>query len=84
MNLSSETSIHPPPEDFETALTALENTVSALEAGDLPLEDALKCFENGTRLLRRCETALEQAEQRIDILLKEGKNATPESFKQPS
>jgi exodeoxyribonuclease VII small subunit len=83
VNLSPETPTQDPPEDFETALAALENTVSALEAGNLPLEEALKRFENGTRLLRRCETALEQAEQRIDILLKEGKNATPESFKQP-
>ncbi len=83
MNPSPETPTQAPPEDFETTLAALENTVSALETGDLPLEEALKRFENGTRLLRRCETALEQAEQRIDILLKEGKDATPESFKQP-
>ena len=83
MNPSPET---PPqkesPEDFETALAALENTVSALETGDLPLEEALKRFENGTRLLRHCETALKRAEQRIDILLQEGKDAKPESFKQ--
>lgn len=71
-----------PPEDFETALAALEETVSLLEAGDLPLEEALKRFETGTRLLRHCESALKRAEQRIDILLKEGKDAEPESFKQ--
>lgn len=69
------------PEDFETALAALEETVSLLEAGDLPLEEALKRFETGTRLLRRCEAALKRAEQRIDILLKEGKDDEPESFK---
>lgn len=82
MSPSSQTPPEAPPEDFETALTALEETVSALEAGDLPLEEALERFEKGTRLLRHCEAALKRAEQRIDILLKEGKDAEPESFKQ--
>ena len=68
------------PEDFEANLAALEKTVAALEAGDLPLEDALKRFEEGTRLLRRCEAALKRAEQRIEILLKEDKDAQPEPF----
>ena len=68
------------PEDFEASLAALEETVAALEAGDLPLEEALKRFEEGTRLLRRCETALKRAEQRIEILLKEDKDAQPEPF----
>ncbi len=69
------------PEDFEKAMAALEETVSALEAGDLPLEEALQRFEKGTRLLRRCEAALKRAEQRIEILLQEGKDGEPESFK---
>jgi exodeoxyribonuclease VII small subunit len=69
-----------PPEDFEASLAALEETVAALEAGDLPLEEALKRFEEGTRLLRRCEAALKRAEQRIEILLKEDKDAQPEPF----
>jgi exodeoxyribonuclease VII small subunit len=82
VNSPPETPTQKPSEDFETALAALENTVSALEAGDLSLEEALKRFETGTRLLRHCETALKRAEQRIDILLQEGKDAKPESFKQ--
>ena len=68
------------PEDFEASLAALEETVAALETGELPLEEALKRFEEGTRLLRRCETALKRAEQRIEILLKEDKDAQPEPF----
>ena len=68
------------PEDFEASLAALEATVAALETGDLPLEEALKRFEEGTRLLRRCEAALKRAEQRIEILLKEDKDAQPEPF----
>lgn len=81
MNPPSQPPSEEAPEDFEKALAALEETVSALEAGDLPLEEALQRFEKGTRLLRRCEAALKRAEQRIEILLQEGKDAEPESFK---
>lgn len=73
----------PTPEDkgdFEQALAALEDTVRVLEEGELPLEEALKRFEAGTKLLRRCENALKQAEQRVEILLKEGDDARPEPF----
>lgn len=80
MNSTIKTPSQPPPEDFEATLAALEKTVAALEAGDLPLEKALEYFEEGTRLLRRCEAALKRAEQRVDILLREGKDAEPQSF----
>lgn len=66
--------------DFEQSLAALEETVRVLEEGELPLEEALKRFEAGTKLLRRCEKSLKQAEQRVDILLKEGNDARPEPF----
>jgi exodeoxyribonuclease VII small subunit len=66
--------------DFEQALAALEDTVRVLEEGELPLEEALKRFETGTRLLRRCEQALKKAEQRVEILLKDGNDAQPEPF----
>ena len=68
-------------EDFEAALGSLEAIVHALEAGDLPLEEALKRFEEGTRLLRRCESALKAAEQRVEILLAEGREDGPTPFK---
>lgn len=67
-------------EDFEAALASLEETVRALEAGDLPLEEALKRFEEGTRLLRRCESALKAAEQRVEILLAEDRDGEPAPF----
>ena len=62
--------------DFETTLTRLEAIVTRLENGDLPLEEALKDFENGVQLAKLGQERLQQAEQRIQILLQ--KNATAE------
>lgn len=61
--------------DFETTLSQLENIVSRLETGDLPLEDALKEFENGVKLAKLGQERLQQAEQRIQILLQKSDNA---------
>ncbi|GEM_PF-2102946 len=65
---------------FEADLSALENCVRTLEQGDIPLEAALKQFETGTILLRRCEAALKRAEQRIEILLTNSVQAVPHPF----
>ncbi|EEX49920.1 exodeoxyribonuclease VII small subunit [Pasteurella dagmatis] len=62
--------------DFETTLKQLEGIVTRLESGSLPLEEALKEFENGIVLANLGQERLQQAEQRIQILLK--KNATTE------
>ncbi|VEI57640.1 exodeoxyribonuclease VII small subunit [Pasteurella multocida] len=62
--------------DFETTLQQLEGIVTRLESGSLPLEEALKEFENGIVLANLGQERLQQAEQRIQILLK--KNATTE------
>jgi exodeoxyribonuclease VII small subunit len=51
------------PFNFEESLANLESLVEAMEAGDLSLEEALKAFEQGIRLTRECQQALEQAEQ---------------------
>ena len=56
--------------DLEKALTDLETLVEELEAGDLPLEKAMKKFEDGIKLTRSCQAALKDAEQKVDILLK--------------
>jgi exodeoxyribonuclease VII small subunit len=58
--------------DFEKSLQELEKLVERLEAGDLPLEDALKTFERGVALTRECQTALKAAQARVDILVKRG------------
>ena len=66
--------------DFEHALGELEATVDKLEHGDLSLEDALKHFERGVALTRDCQSALKQAEQKVEILLQKSATATPEPF----
>ena len=66
--------------DFERALGELEATVDKLEHGDLSLEDALKHFERGVALTRDCQSALKQAEQKVEILLQKSATATPEPF----
>lgn len=55
---------------FEEALAGLERIVRDLEGGDLPLDDALKLFEEGVRLSRFCSAKLDEAEKRIEILMK--------------
>ena len=58
--------------DFETALKRLEEIVRMLENGELSLDSALELFEEGVKLSRFCHTKLEQAERRVEILLKNG------------
>jgi len=60
-------------ERFEDALNKLEKIVSRLEDGEIPLEESLKLFEEGIRLSRLCNQKLEEAEKRVEILMK-GKN----------
>ena len=62
---------------FETVLSELEAHVNALEAGDVPLEEALALFENGIRLSRESQQLLDNAEQKI-IELTEKKSQTIE------
>ena len=58
-------------ERFEDALSKLEKVVSKLEEGDVPLEESLRLFEEGIRLSRFCTQKLDEAEKRIEILLKD-------------
>ena len=60
---------------LEKSLEELEALVTRLESGDLPLEQALKEFEHGVKLTRQCQAALQEAEQKVEILLK--KTAAP-------
>ena len=57
---------------FEASLDELERIVKTLEAGDLPLEQSLALFENGMRLSGDCKRQLEEAETRIEVLMKRG------------
>lgn len=55
---------------FEKDLEKLEEIVAALEEGELSLDDAMKRFEEGIKLAKRCEKALSEAEKKIEILTK--------------
>lgn len=61
---------------FETSLQELERIVRLLEEGDSSLEDSLKLFETGVKLSRECQERLNQAERRIEVLLKD-ENGNP-------
>jgi exodeoxyribonuclease VII small subunit len=56
--------------NLEKSLADLEALVEELESGDLPLEKAMKKFEEGIKLTRGCQAALKEAEQKVEILLK--------------
>ena len=56
--------------DFEKSLDELESLVSRMEKGDLTLEDSVLAFERGMQLYRSCQRALDEAELRVDLLLK--------------
>ena len=58
------------PLDLEKSLEQLEKLVDELESGELPLETAMRKFEEGVKLTRLCQSALKDAEQRVEILLK--------------
>ncbi|MGO9245027.1 MAG: exodeoxyribonuclease VII small subunit [Verrucomicrobiia bacterium] len=55
---------------FEQAIDRLEIIVADMEAAELPLEDVLKKYEEGTRLVRFCNQKLEEAEKKIEVLTK--------------
>jgi exodeoxyribonuclease VII small subunit len=55
---------------FEQAIARLEKIVADMEAAELPLEDVLKRYEEGTRLVRFCAQKLDEAEKKIELLTK--------------
>jgi exodeoxyribonuclease VII small subunit len=61
---------------FEDCLARLELIVTALEAGNLPLEESLKVFEEGVSLARHCAKYLDEAERRIELLVKDESGTT--------
>jgi exodeoxyribonuclease VII small subunit len=68
------------PPDFERALADLEATVEKLEHGELTLEESLREFERGVALARDCQAALQQAEQKVEILLQKSPTAEAAPF----
>lgn len=67
---------------FEAAVEQLESIVDRLERGDLELEAALESFEQGVALVRRCAGQIEDAERRIEVLLREGERWITRPFEE--
>lgn len=68
------------PLSFEARLQELERIVKDLEKGDLPLEESLVLFEAGMRLSADCKRQLEEAESRVEILVKKGTEMVADPF----
>jgi exodeoxyribonuclease VII small subunit len=74
-----------PPKDatlsFETGLQQLEAIVKEMESGELPLERALELFERGMKLSDACRKQLEEAETRVEVLMKRAGEVHPEPLR---
>ena len=57
--------------NFETSLQQLEQLVQQMEQGNLSLEQSMQAFEQGVALTRECQTALDQAEQKVQVLMQD-------------
>jgi exodeoxyribonuclease VII small subunit len=68
-------------EKFEEALGRLEDIVKRMEAGDMTLEESLKAFEEGIKLAGLCSRKLDEAERRVEILLKQEEELVIRPFK---
>ena len=67
-------------EKFEDALEKLENIVREMEAGEMPLDSALKSFEEGIRLIRFCSAKLEDTQRRVEQLLEKENSLRIKNF----
>lgn len=65
---------------FEEMMKKLEGIVNDLESGEMPLEESLKRYEDGVKLLRLCRKRLDETKRKIEILVKKGGKFTTELF----
>jgi exodeoxyribonuclease VII small subunit len=66
---------------FETCLDELEKVVKELESGDLPLDRSLELFSRGMQLSDSCRTQLEEAETKVEMLIRKEGTFQPEPFR---
>lgn len=66
--------------NFEESLAELEQLVERMEQGNLPLDESLKLFERGIQLTRGCQKSLQEAEQKVRILMEENGEPTLKPF----
>jgi exodeoxyribonuclease VII small subunit len=78
--MPSDTPVPADAAPFEATLAQLEELVARLESGELPLDEALRTFEQGVRMTRECQTALTAAQQKVQQLLQRGYNIVVEDF----
>jgi exodeoxyribonuclease VII small subunit len=69
-------------EKFEDMLGKLEEIVRRMETGEMILEESLKAFEEGIKLARLCAAKLDEAQRRVDILLKQGEEPVIKPFQE--
>jgi exodeoxyribonuclease VII small subunit len=69
------------PLSFEAGLQQLETIVKEMESGELPLERALELFERGMKLSEACRKQLEEAETRVEVLMRRGGELQPQPFR---
>ncbi len=65
---------------FESALARLQEIVSGLESGNVPLDESLTMFEEGVKLVKFCNEKLDGAEQKVKILLRDGEEYHEQDF----
>lgn len=66
--------------NFEITLNELETIIEKMESGQLSLEESLRYFENGIKLSRLCQTALRDAEQKVQLLVDDNGEFKEEPF----
>lgn len=76
MSKTAKTAETSPIADFEKALDELEQAVASMEKGDQSLDQSLATYERGIALYRQCQSALEQAEQRVSLV----NNSNPDNL----
>lgn len=69
-------------EKYEEALAKLDQIVARMNAGDQPLDEMLKSFEEGIRLARLCAKKLDEAERKVHLIMKEDDLYTLRPFKE--
>lgn len=69
------------PVSFEAGLQQLESIVKEMESGELPLQRALELFERGMKLSDTCRKQLQDAETRVEILIRRAGEMQPEPFR---
>jgi exodeoxyribonuclease VII small subunit len=65
---------------FEQSMSELESLVENMEKGEMSLDESLSAFEEGIKLTRSCQKSLQEAEQKVEILMKNSKDAELEPF----